>query len=149
VNRPAHNSFWQLTRYLLVGGFNTVFGYATFAFLNWSFTGLGTFSYMYAAALANVIAIAVAFLGYKWFVFRTRGNYLIEFLRCFSVYGTGMLLGLVSLPIVVTVMRRVLHNPDEAPYLAAALLTIVTMSLSFIGHKRFSFRQAEKSRIIR
>ena len=41
-------------------------------------------------SLANLIAITVAFLGYKWFVFRTRGNYLVEWIRCFGVYGSSM-----------------------------------------------------------
>ena len=130
----------QFTRYILVGGFNTVFGYGVFAFLNWSFQGLGSFSYMYAWALANVIAITAAFLAYKWIVFRTRGNYLREWTRCFGVYGSGMLFGLVALPITVTILRKTLHRPEEAPYLATAVLTVVTVILSFLGHRHFSFR---------
>jgi hypothetical protein len=33
-----------------------------------------------------------------------------------------------------------LHHPEQAPYLAAALLTVVTMVFSFFGHKNISFR---------
>ncbi len=33
----------------------------------------------------------VAYLGYKFFVFRTKGNFLSEWLKCFAVYGTGMI----------------------------------------------------------
>lgn len=131
----------QFVRYILVGGFNTVFGYGVFAFLNWSFTGLGPYSYMYAAVLANFIAISVAFLGYKWFVFRTRGNYLWEWIRCFGVYGSSMLIGLAGLPILVPILRPHLRNPGQAPYIAAAMLTIVTVAFSFVGHKNISFRQ--------
>jgi putative flippase GtrA len=130
-------------RYIAVGGFNTVFGYGLFALLTWSFKGLGSYSYMYAAVLANVIAISVAFLGYKWFVFRTRGNYLIEWIRCFGVYGSSMLIGLAGLPILVTILRHVLRRPEGAPYIAGALLMIVTVVFSFIGHKNFSFRQKQ------
>ncbi len=130
----------QFFRYLLVGGFNTFFGYGVFAMLTWLFVGLGTYSYMYAAALANVIAISVAFLGYKWFVFRTRGNYLVEWIRCFGVYGSSVLIGLAGLPILVPILRHMLHRPEQAPYLAGALLTPLTVIFSFIGHKKFSFR---------
>jgi putative flippase GtrA len=130
----------QFTRYILVGGFNTAFGFGVFALLNWSFQGLGSFSYMYAWALANVIAITAAFLAYKWFVFRTRGNYLTEWTRCFGVYGSGIVFGLVALPITVTILRKALHRPEEAPYLAMAALTVVTVFLSFLGHKHFAFR---------
>ncbi len=86
---------------------------------------------MYAWFLANVIAISTAFLAYKWFVFRTPGNYLIEWIRCFGVYGSGMLFGAVALPITVTILRKTLHNPERAPYIAVAVLTLVTVLLKF------------------
>jgi putative flippase GtrA len=130
-------------RYILVGGFNTLFGYGLFALLTWFFRGLGSYSYMYSALLANVIAISVAFLGYKWFVFRTRGNYLVEYIRCFGVYGSSTLIGLACLPILVSILRRYLHHPQRAPYIAAALLTVVTVLFSFLGHKNISFRQKQ------
>jgi putative flippase GtrA len=132
----------QFARYLLVGGFNTVFGYGSFALLNWSLRDLGSFSYMYAAVLANLIAITVAFLGYKWFVFKTRGNYLIEWIRCLGVYGTSMLIGLAGLPILVTILRPHLRNRELASYLAAAIMTAVTVIFSFLGHKNVSFRRS-------
>jgi putative flippase GtrA len=47
----------------------------------------------------------------------------------------------VALPITVTVLRRTLQKPEGAPYIGAALLTIVTVILSFFGHRHFSFRQ--------
>ena len=137
----SHKSLLQFARYVFVGGFNTVFGYGVFALLNWSFTGLGTYSYMYAAVLANFIAITVAFLGYKWFVFRTRGNYLREWIRCLGVYGSSALIGLVGLPILVPILRPHLRNPGHASYIAAAIMTIVTVLFSFVGHKNISFRQ--------
>jgi putative flippase GtrA len=125
----------------MVGVFNTAFGYALFALLNWLFAGLGSFSYMYAAVLANFIAITVAFLGYKWFVFRTRGNYLMEWVRCLGVYGSSAAIGLVGLPILVPILRRNLLHPVQAPYIAAAILTVITVIFSFFGHKKVSFRE--------
>ena len=141
--RPSSDkSVSQFVRYLLVGGFNTACGYSLFALLNWSFTGLGSYSYMYAAVLSNLIAITVAFLGYKWFVFRTRGNYLIEWVRCVGVYGSSMAIGLVGLPILVPILRGHLQHPGRAPYIAAAILTVITVIFSFLGHKNISFRQS-------
>lgn len=134
-------SIMQFVRYVLVGGFNTLFGYGLFAFLNWSFSGLGSFSYMYAAVLANIIAITVAFLGYKWFVFRTRGNYLMEWLRCVGVYGTTALIGLVGLPILVPILRSRLSHPERASYIAGAIMTLFTVLFSFFGHRNISFRE--------
>jgi putative flippase GtrA len=141
VKAHSHKSAGQFVRYIVVGGFNAVFGYGLFALLTWSFRGLGSYNYMYAAVLANVTAISAAFLGYKWFVFRTRGNYLIEWVRCFGVYGTSMLISLAGLPILVSILRHVLHRPEQAPYIAGAMLMMVTVLFSFFGHKNFSFRQ--------
>jgi putative flippase GtrA len=141
VKFDSHKSLLQFVRYILVGGFNTVFGYSVFALLNWSFTGFGPYSYMYAAVLANFVAISVAFLGYKWFVFRTRGNYLREWIRCFGVYGSSALIGLVGLPILVPILRPHLRNPVQSSYIAAAMLTVVTVIFSFIGHRNISFRR--------
>lgn len=132
----------QFSRYLLIGGFNTIFGYSIFALLNWSFRELGAYSYLYAAIPANIIAISVAFLGYKWFVFKTKGNYLIEWVRCFSVYGLSALVSLAALPVLVSFLRPHLRNPASASYIAAALITCMTALLSFFGHKNISFRQA-------
>jgi hypothetical protein len=50
------------------------------------------------------------------------------------------LIGLVGLSILVPILRRHLHHPEQAPYLAAALLTVVTMVFSFLEHKNISFR---------
>ena len=143
MKERSPKSLQQFVRYILVGGFNTVFGYGVFALLNWLTRGLGTYNYLYAAVLGNLIAITVAFLGYKWFVFRTRGNYLVEYIRCFGVYGSSALIGLAGLSILVPILRRNLHHPEQAPYIAAALLTMVTMVFSFLGHKKISFRGRE------
>lgn len=141
----SSKSTGEFVRYILVGGFNTGFGFGVFALLNWSLRGLGSYSYMYAAVLANFITITVAFLGYKWFVFRTKGNYLLEWIRCFGVYGSSALIGLAGLPILVTLLRPHLLNPGRAAYIAAAIMTCVTVLFSFIGHKRISFRKSTSS----
>lgn len=141
MNQNTHKSTSQLARYLLVGGFNTVFGYGVFALCNWSTQRLGSYNYILAWFFANMITISVAFLGYKWFVFRTRGNYLVEYLRCFGVYGTSMIVSFTGLTILVTLLRHSLHNPERAPYIAAAVMAIVTVAISFLGHRNISFRQ--------
>jgi putative flippase GtrA len=139
VKQP-HIPLPEFVRYVLVGGFNTVFGYGVFALLNWLFTGLSSYSYMYAALLANLITVTVAFLGYKWIVFRTRGNYLVEWIRCVGVYSGSIFIGLAGLPILVSLLRRYLNKPVQAPYIAAALLMVITVIFSFFGHKTISFR---------
>jgi putative flippase GtrA len=140
VEQAAHRTARQFARFLLVGGFNTVFGYGLFALLNWLLTRV-PYGYLLATLFSNLIAITVAFLGYKWFVFRTKGNYLREWVRCVGVYGTSMAIGLVGMAILVPILRRHMARPQAASYVAAALLLAVTVCFSFFGHRTISFRQ--------
>jgi putative flippase GtrA len=139
---PQRAQFWQVVRYLLVGGFNTCFGYGLFVAFNYLFRSLGVYGSEIASLLGNVIAITVAFLGYKWFVFRTHGNYLREWLRCLSVYGSSMLFALVMLPPLTLLLRRWYGHSQMASNVAAAILTVVTVAASYFGHKHFSFRRS-------
>jgi putative flippase GtrA len=143
MNQPPQRAqFWQVLRYLLVGGFNTCFGYGLFVAFNYLFRALGVYGSEIASLLGNVIAITVAFLGYKWFVFRTHGNYLREWLRCLSVYGSSMLFALVMLPPLTLLLRRWYGHSQMASNVAAAILTVVTVAASYFGHKHFSFRRS-------
>ena len=136
----------QAARYLLVGAWNTLFGYLLYAGLTYLLTGRIPCAYLAAALLGNVIAVTVAFLGYKWFVFRTRGNYLREYLRCWTVYGVSTVVGLAALPLVVVGLTWSVGPHAWIPYLAGGLLTGVTVIISFLGHKNFSFAARPRNR---
>jgi putative flippase GtrA len=144
VKLESRRSLAQFGRYLLVGGFNTAFGYGVFALFNWLLTRV-PYGYLWATLFGNLIAITVAFLGYKWFVFKTRGHYLREWLRCLGVYGSSMALGLAGMAILVPFLRHRMAHPQAASYLAAALLTCVSVVLNFLGHKHISFRRTAGS----
>jgi putative flippase GtrA len=118
---------------------NTAFGYGSYA----GFTALLTphiaHAYIVASVVANVLTITVAFLAYKRFVFKTKGNYLREWLRCVAVYGGAALLGTSLLPVLVFALRHFTHFNVSAPYIAGAALLGLSATISFIGHKNFSF----------
>lgn len=130
----------QFARYLIVGVWNTVFGYGLYALFTALLTPRLRFAYLYASVFSNLIAITVAYFGYKFFVFKTRGNYLVEWFRCILVYGSGMLPGLVLLPLLVEGLHFGFHVGSSAPYIAGALVTGLTVIYTFFGHKHFSFR---------
>ncbi len=130
----------QFGRYLIVGAWNTLFGYCTYSLLTALLMPRLRFGYIYASAFSSLINITVAYLGYKFFVFRTRGNYVVEWLRCILVYGSGMLPGLVLLPLLVAGLDRGFHLQRSAPYIAGAILMGLAAGYSFLGHKHFSFR---------
>jgi putative flippase GtrA len=97
-------------------------------------------SYIAASVISSLLNISVSCLGYKWFVFKAKGNYLREWIRCVGVYGGGILFGVLALPVLVVVIRRNTRFFSQAPYIAGALLTAFMVVYRFLGHKKFSFR---------
>jgi putative flippase GtrA len=140
----------QFLRYLAVGIWNTIFGYGMYALFVSLFSHLLPHRYLpltvdLAQVTSSPISITMSYLCYKFFVFRTEGNYLREWLRCFAVYGSGMIPPLIMLPILTRFLQHLPHLQHSAPYVAGALMTGFTAVYSYLGHKKFSFR-APKSK---
>jgi len=134
----------QFGRYLVVGLWNTFFGYATFILFTMLLSRrYSQYGYIFAGILSSILSITVAFFGYKWFIFKTKGNYLREWLSTMAVYGSSIAIGTVLLPGVVYMVRRLTHIDKKAPYLAAAILSCFNVIYSFIANKKFSFVQRD------
>lgn len=135
----------QIGRYLIVGVWNTAFGYGVYAGLTAWLDRYVPASYLAASLLASLINITVSFLGYKWFVFKTRGHYWQEWTRCVLVYSGGIVIGLILLPPMVWLVTHVTDDARSAPYIAGGLLLGLQVIWSFLGHKTFSFRHEASS----
>ncbi len=164
----------QFVRYLCVGVFNTLVGYISFAVvLTLLNDGLpGRFLYLtvvLASLLSTPFNITVAYFGYKFFVFRTKGNFLREWLKCFAVYGTSMIPGLLALSALTRFLQSEFHRHSGslrlllssgeahlsgqllrtvqhvatgkamAGYIAGAIVMGFSTIYSFIGHKKITF----------
>lgn len=150
----SHIPSGQFLRFLLVGAFNTLFGYTTFAIINYFLDRAGVpVSYIFASVFSNFINITVSWFNYKTFVFHTRGSHLREWLKAMAVYWSGFLAGIVVLPILVRILNWTLppqvellsHMFDRgviAPYIANAILMAVGVIYSFLGHRNLTFREA-------
>ncbi len=117
----------QFLRYLLVGGFNTLFGYTTFSLTLMLLSKAISQRFLYLSApLASILCtplnITVAYFGYKLFVFRTTGNHLMEWLKCSAVYGSGIIPGLIALGVLTRLLQRELYG--HAALLHAGLLEV-------------------------
>ncbi len=134
----------QFFSYLVVGGFNTVFGFGLYALLTAALQSRFQHGYIVANLLASLISITFSYLGYKWCVFKTKGNYLREWLRAVTVYSGAIVANTALLPVLVFFIRRTSGLTRAAPYLAGALLIGLTAVYSFLGHKNFSFRQEKE-----
>jgi putative flippase GtrA len=129
----------QLIRYLVVGVCNTVFGYGCYALFTVRLSPLIPYGYVLASVLANLLSITFAFLGYKWLVFKTEGDYVKEWVRCLGVYAGSMVLSAAALPFVVMVVRRQTGHDHSAPHIAGAIVLAFSILFSFFGHRRISF----------
>ena len=130
----------QFGRYLVVGVWNTLFGYGLFAGTTALLSRFVPYAYVIAVPLSSLVNVTVAFLGYKWFVFRTSGNYLREWARCVAVYASGVALAMIALPLAVMTLQYAIGLRQSAPYVAGALVMGFGLVYNFLGHKKFSFR---------
>ena len=122
--------YGEKLQYLGVGAFNTAFGYAVWAALY----ALLSHRVSYAAILvaSYVIAIANAYVWYRFVVFRSHDSVWRELPRFSGVYVSTMVANLIVFPIAV---RRLAFNA----YAIQAVFTLGVVVASYTAHKHFSF----------
>jgi putative flippase GtrA len=120
-------------RYLLVGGWNTLFGYGTMVGLYYLLSS--HLHLVVIATIANLLAISMSFTTYKLFVFRSQGKWWHEYLRSYVVYGGNAIFGILGLWLLASGMGMPV-------WLAQGLLMVFGVVLSYIGHQKFTFRNA-------
>jgi putative flippase GtrA len=117
-------------RFLVVGAYNTVFGYACFASLYLAF---GKYvNYLLVQLIAHFFSVGNAFYWHRRLTFRSSVPWWPKFIR-FNVSYLGILaFGLVALPALV-------QGLSVQPLIAAAIVTVVSVASSYVLHARFSF----------
>jgi|SRR3989339_166286 len=128
--KKLYHGHKQKIDYLVVGAWNTLFGYGVFLALYCFFAS--RVHYLLLLILSNIISITNAYVGYKIFVFKTKGNYLQEYARFYLVYGFIMLINFILLPLGVELLCL-------PPPVVQGGFTFFNVFLSFWGHKHFSF----------
>lgn len=136
-------SFPEKLRFLLVGGFNTVFAWSVLAGLDWCFGRLNTLMgwnlpkiWVANAALIvqYIITINFSFITMRYYVFRSHGNIVREWLKAWSVY---IFIYLINAPSMSFLMWAFYLDAWQAQGIYLIFSTIIT----FILHKYYSFRQ--------
>lgn len=132
----------QRVAFLLVGGFNTAFGFVLFVAFDltvgqWLDSAVNeTIGSLGTLFCAHVIGVLIAFVLYRRFVFVVHGHVLRDLARFWSVYLVSISINAVVLPVLVNIgWNRIL---------AQLSILVVTVAISYFGHKRFSFRRTEK-----
>jgi putative flippase GtrA len=126
-------------KFVLVGIWNTIFGYLVFCLLDTLFSYLFLkryIAYMSAMVLGQILAVVNAYIFHKYITFKSRakGKEIIqEFIRFNATYVVIFCLSLVLLPFFVEVFHI-------TPKIAAAMVILICTIISYLGHSIFSFK---------
>ena len=126
-------------RFLLIGAWNTAFGYLVFWVLYGLFSRVFSVRYLaYTSAqiVGWVIAVANAYGLHRKVTFRSRTTgraAVMEFLRFMQTYVAMFLVGLALLPFLVEIVGL-------GPRVAALVATAIGVVLSYFGHRFITFR---------
>jgi putative flippase GtrA len=129
----------QRVAFLVVGGINTIVGFAIFVACSVSVGHLAEHRFgkvgaaLVTVGVAHVIAVLSAFVMHRRFVFRVQGHVLRDLARFWSVYLTALGINAVALPVLVEL------GVQRIP--AQAIIVASTTLLSYFGHRHFSFRR--------
>lgn len=118
-------------RFLLVGGYNTLFSFCLFYFLQ-EMLG-GTFHYIVILLFCHLIAVLNSFINLKYFVFRSTKNFFIEYLKVNIIYAVYFVLNALLLYILRDIIGVNI-------YIAQLICIIILTIGSYFGHKYFSFK---------
>ena len=133
LGRPVRFYFRRREQllYLVVGGWNTVFGYGIWALMQFL---LGDrVHYLMVVLLAWPIAVLNAYLAYRYIVFRSRRPVLKELPRFSVVYFATLVVNLALLPVALQVLPFSIYG------IQAVFFALVVVC-SYLGHKYYSFR---------
>jgi putative flippase GtrA len=120
----------QRLRFLVVGAYNTAFGYACFAAI---FLAVGShLHYLLIQLIAHLLSVCNAFVWHRRVTFRSQASWPKQFLRFNLSYLGALAFGLAAMPALV-------GGFGLNPLLAAGIVMIVTVGVSYLLHRSFSF----------
>ena len=117
-------------RFLLVGGYNTAFGYCFFVALIFLFGD--QVHYLIILPISHLVSVSNAYFAYRLFVFPDATRGLKSYLRFHSVYLASLGFGMIALPLLVELAGL-------SPAFAQGILLAVIVVFSYFLHKQFSF----------
>lgn len=128
-------SMWhgqEKIRFLVIGVYNTLFGYLVFTCLYLIFHR--RVHYLAILTLAHLIAVINAFISHRILTFRAKGDLIGDFFRFNLTYLGTLAISLLGLPLLTELGH--LH-----PLVGQAILMIFNVLASYLLHKRISFRR--------
>ena len=123
--------------YIMAGAWNTLFSYVTFIILYY-LTKPFKLHIVIVLIFSQIISLTQAYITYKIFVFKTKGNYLQEYFRFYLVYGSSFIINLILILSFVDIMHM-------NPILSQGIIACIVVILSYFAHTNFSFMEKKKT----
>lgn len=120
----------QRARFLLVGAYNTVFGYVVFILLYMA--AQDALHYLVIATIAHFLSVSHSFLTQRHLVFHHQGPVLSAFLRFNVATATVLVFGLLAMTFLV-------ERCNMTPIASQAIVVFLTTIGSYLLHRHFSF----------
>ena len=120
-------------RFLVVGGFNAGVSYLIYSAFCLI---LGETAYQIALALAWTISSVISYTTQKFLVFKGKGNWVKEYLKCCTTWFFSYLINAGLLELIVKILHLNVFIAQIVATLAAAIFT-------YIFFKKFAFKTAK------
>jgi putative flippase GtrA len=127
-------------KFLMVGGWNTVFGIGIFILLYKLFSKIykvDYFAYTTAQIIGIILSVINAYIFHKYITFNSKvkgKKMIIEFMKFSTTYAVLFVVSLVIMPFFVEIIKI-------KPIPASICLNVVIIFTSYFGHSRFSFKK--------
>jgi putative flippase GtrA len=118
-------------RFLLAGALNTAFGLGVFPLLYFTLANY-RLHYIVILCFSQMICVLFAYITNKFLVFKTKGNYVAEFLKFITFHLSYFLVNLAALPILVEVL-------NINPVIAQLFFATMVIASSYFWHSRITF----------
>lgn len=134
--RGIYERHGEKLRFLVVGGWNTLFSVAVLWVLDRliPYDPQSILQKELVLVASWVISVTQNFFTFKLLVFRTKGNWLREYVKMYMIYAATF--------VVQSVLTQVISYAFELSVFWANLPTILVVTImSYVGHKYFTFRE--------
>ena len=122
----------QKIRFVLVGGYNTVFGISLYALL---YNLLhDKINYIIISVINHILAVTNAFFCYRIFVFLSKNNIYKEYIKTHISYIVALIINIVGMYVFVSFFKL-------DPRIVNVMLSLIIACTSFFLHKHFSFKR--------
>ena len=117
--------------YIFIGVCNTIIGYlvgvVSFLFF-YDFIGVLGVSF-----ISNVVSISISYLNFKFFLFKTSGNFLKEYFKSYLNYGVSFILSTILLWFLIEKVKLNI-------YLSQLIIMPLVVIMNYVGNRFFVFK---------